>query len=143
MTKRSCGDCTKCCEGWLEGQALGQNFYPGRPCHFVAIGKGCSVYAKRPKEPCQLYKCGWIEDENIPEWMKPSEVDAIVDYRNINGIPYINIKEAGSVLSSKVLTWVIKYALTNKANLYWEVNGGKNWIGSPEFVKAIESKNLS
>ena len=65
MSKRSCGSCTKCCEGWLSGEALGHKFYPGKPCHFIAIGKGCSVYAKRPQEPCVSYKCGWISNEAV------------------------------------------------------------------------------
>lgn len=139
MSKRSCGDCTKCCEGWLEGEALGHKFYPGRPCHFIAIGKGCSVYSKRPKDPCQSYKCAWLVDENIPEWMKPSEINAIVDYRTTsNGISYISANEAGSILSSQVLTWIIQYALSNNLNLLWKVNQGLHWIGSPEFIEAIQ-----
>ncbi len=140
---RSCGTCTKCCEGWLSSEALGHTFYPGKPCHFITIGKGCTIYSKRPKDPCQSYKCGWIQNEDIPEWMKPSEINAIIDYRMIDNIPYLNVKEAGSVLSSKVLTWIIKYALERKANLYWEVEGGKNWLGSPEFIKAIQPKTTS
>lgn len=139
MSKRSCGDCTKCCEGWLSGEALGHKFYLGRPCHFLAIGKGCTIYAKRPKEPCQTYKCGWLQSEDIPEWMKPSEINAIIDFCNINEIPYLRVKEAGEVLSSKVLTWIIQYALRNKLNLYWEVNGGANYSGSPEFLEAMEN----
>lgn len=140
MSKRSCGDCTKCCEGYLEGQALGHNFYRGKPCHFIAIGQGCSVYAKRPKDPCQTYKCAWLIDENIPEWMKPSEINAIIDYKNTsNGVPYVRITEAGEMLSSQVLTWVIQTALANNFNLYWTVNGGPNWFGSPEFVEAIQA----
>lgn len=137
MTKRSCGDCTKCCEGWLQGEALGHKFYQGRPCHFLAIGKGCTVYAKRPKDPCQSYKCGWLQNEEIPEWMKPSEINAIVDFRDIEGIPYLRVKEAGQILSSKVLTWVIQYAISKNMNIYWEVDGGKNWLGSPEFQEAL------
>lgn len=144
MSKRTCGDCTKCCEGWLEGEALGHKFFSGRPCHFIAIGKGCTVYAKRPKDPCQTYKCAWLVDENIPEWMKPSEIDAIVDYRNThNGIPYMSINEAGSILSSQVLTWAIQTALTNNLNLLWKINGGAHWIGSPEFIEAIQADTKS
>ena len=139
MSKRTCGNCTKCCEGWLDGEALGYKFYAGRPCHFIAIGKGCSVYSKRPKEPCQSYKCAWLLDENIPEWMKPSDVNSILDYRTTsNGIPYMSLIEAGSTLSSQVLTWVIQAALKNKANLIWRINGGMHWIGSPEFIQAIQ-----
>lgn len=141
MEKRTCGTCTKCCEGWLAGEALGHSFYPGKPCHFISIGKGCSVYSKRPKDPCQTYKCAWLIDENIPEWMKPSDINLIVDYRKTSsGIPYISLREAGDILSAKVLTWFIQYALANNANLYWEIQGGVNWIGSPEFGQDIQLK---
>lgn len=133
MSKRSCGDCTKCCEGWLVGEALGHKFYQSKPCHFIAIGKGCTVYAKRPQDPCVSFKCAWLADESIPEWMKPSEVNAIITQKTKNGIEYIFLVEAGSTLSSRALTWVIEYALSNKLNLVWSVEGGLHWFGSPEF----------
>jgi hypothetical protein len=142
MYKRSCGDCTKCCEGWLQGEALGHKFYPGKPCHFIAIGKGCTVYAKRPKEPCQTYKCAWLIDEDIPEWMKPSDINTILTYREVNGIPYLHIKEAGSELSSKVLSWAFLYCLRKNMNLYWEINGGANYMGSKDFLREIEKPIL-
>lgn len=131
--KRECGTCTKCCEGWLVGEALGYKFYAGKPCHFVAIGKGCSVYAKRPKDPCVSFKCEWLTNENIPEWMKPSEINAIITQKVKNDIEYISLVEAGSILSSCVLTWVIEYALSKNLNLVWFVEGGFHWFGSPEF----------
>lgn len=142
MTKRSCGDCTKCCEGWLAGSVDGKDFYPGRPCHFIQIGKGCSIYPKRPVDPCQTYRCAWLIDENIPEWMKPNAVDAIVDYRKTeNGIEYIAVIEAGKKLDSSVLTWVIQHCISHQLNLLWRVDGSPQWIGSSEFNEAmIKSK---
>ena len=141
MTKRSCGDCTKCCEGWLSGEALGHSFYKGKPCHFITIGKGCSIYAKRPKDPCQSFKCAWLSDENIPEWMKPSDIDTIFIHKTVKDIPYLCLVEAGSNLSSKVLTWAIQYVLANNMNFYWEIDGGANWIGSPEFGLALQENS--
>lgn len=141
MGKRECGSCTKCCEGHLTGAALGHAFYKGKPCHFIAIGKGCTVYAKRPKDPCMSYKCAWLTNEDIPEWMKPDQVNAIIDEREINGIHWIDVKEAGSVLQSKILTWFIQYALENNKNLHWTIEGGNYWIGSPEFNSIITKLN--
>lgn len=138
MAKRECGTCTKCCEGHLAGEALGHAFFRGRPCHFLAIGKGCTVYAKRPQEPCVTYKCAWLTDDTLPEWIKPSESNAIIDWRLVDGIKYLNIREAGNVLSSRTLTWAIQYCLKTKSNLFWELEGNSNWYGSPEFVTAIE-----
>ena len=111
MDKRQCGSCTKCCEGYLEGSVLGHSFFPGKPCHFVTIGQGCTQYAKRPKDPCQVYKCSWVTDMELPEWMKPDKINAIVDVRDINGIAYLQVHETGGILRSDVLSWLIKYVL--------------------------------
>lgn len=139
--KRQCGDCTKCCEGYLSGQANGKSFYNGKPCHFLAIGKGCTIYSTRPKEPCQVYKCAWLMDEEIPEWIKPSEVNAIIDYMGIDGIPYIRVTEAGETLRSDVLSWLIQYVVNTGKNICYQVKGGFNWIGSPEFLDAMRKQN--
>ena len=134
--QRKCEDCTKCCEGSLSGEALGKTFSRGRPCHFVAIGSGCTVYAQRPKDPCATYKCEWLTNPELPEWMKPSLVDTIVDKRKTSsGIEYLNVIEAGSVLTARVLSNLLLYALSNSINIAWEVEGGKNWIGSQEFLE--------
>lgn len=140
--KRECGTCTKCCEGWLNGEALGHKFYLGRPCHFVAIGKGCTAYAKRPKEPCVVYKCAWLSDERIPEWFKPNDINAIIDWHKVENITYLRINETGSRLDSRVLSWAIQFALNNKINLYWKIDGGENWFGESEFVEAMNRLQL-
>lgn len=138
MEKRSCGSCTKCCEGYLEGEAFGHKFYRGRPCQFLAIGTGCTIYADRPKDPCVSYNCGWIKNSDFPEWMKPSEINAIIDTKKtVEGIEYLRAVEAGEVLSSNVLTWLIQYVLKKNLNFYWEVNNGKNFLGSQEFIDAM------
>jgi hypothetical protein len=133
MAKRECGSCTKCCEGWLEGEALGHKFYPGKPCHYVTIGKGCNSYALRPKEPCVIYKCGWIGNIDLPDWLKPNQSNVIVNYATIEDVTFIRLIETGQTLSSKALTWVLKYALSHQINLAWTIDGELHWIGSTEF----------
>jgi len=140
MDKRSCGSCTKCCEGYLTGEAKGKSFYPGKPCHFIAIGKGCTIYAERPINPCVTYKCGWLTNMEIPEWMKPNEVDAILDLRELEGHQYLKLTEAGSIMRAKVLSWFLQYALNIGANAVWEVEGGLNWVGTAEFNAIMGKK---
>lgn len=136
---RSCKDCTKCCEGYLSGETKGYSFYKGKPCHFLEIGKGCSIYKDRPESPCRMFKCEWLTSPEIPLWMKPNEVNAILSVRNTpNGIAYLSVAEAGSRLDSRVLSWVIEYALKNKINVTWTVDGGRHWLGTPEFSKEAE-----
>lgn len=133
---RECGDCTKCCEGHLSGEALGKTFFRSKPCHFVAIGQGCTVYEQRPTNPCAAYKCEWLTNPDIPEWMKPNLINTIIDKRKTkSGIEYLNILEAGDVLKAKVLSNLVVYSLSNNINIVYEIEGGKNWIGSPEFLK--------
>lgn len=137
---RSCDGCTKCCEGYLSGTAEGKPFYPGNPCHFVQIGKGCSIYNKRPKDPCVNYLCLWRSSEDIPMWMKPSEINAILDKRvTSGGIPYLYLHEAGAKLDSKVLTWVVLHGLQTGQNVLWELDGGKHYIGSSDFINELNT----
>jgi hypothetical protein len=139
MSKRSCGTCTKCCEGWLTTNVLGNSLYPGKPCHFISVGKGCTVYSQRPKDPCAVFKCGWLDNPELPEWFKPEQINAIIKFDKINGIPRMVAIEAGETLQSRVLTWLIQYAITNHLNFAWQINGSFNWIGSPEFHQEMES----
>lgn len=138
---RECGSCTKCCEGFLAGEALGKTFYKGKPCHFVAIGKNCTIYKDRPINPCQTYECMWKKTDVLPVWMKPSEINTIIDERTTdNGIYFINVVEAGSKIDSKVLTWLVEYSLQNNINIFWEVDNGKHWIGSDDFCQEMSLK---
>ena len=137
--KRECGTCTKCCEGWLTGNILGNSMYPGKPCHFIATGVGCTIYAKRPKDPCVTFRCNWLDSPDIPEWMKPDQINAIIKNSIINEIPFVSVIEAGEVLQSRVLSWLIQYAIKNQLNFSWQINGSLNWIGSPDFHQAMES----
>jgi hypothetical protein len=136
---RQCGDCTKCCEGHLVGEALGKSFFKSKPCHFVAIGNGCTVYEERPKNPCASYKCEWLINPEIPEYMKPNLINTIIEKRKTkSGIEYLNVVEAGAVLKAGVLSNLLLHALGNRINIAWEVEGGKNWIGSEKFLEEMD-----
>lgn len=138
--KRSCGTCTKCCEGWLSGYIYGEWMQPGSPCQFSQPGRGCAIYENRPQSPCQQYSCMWLRDTSVPEWLKPEFVNAIIDEEVIDGISFIRLVEAGAPMSAQVLSWVVKYAKLNNRNLYWEVNNGKNYMGSKEFVAMMTAR---
>lgn len=139
-TSRTCDGCTKCCEGYLTGEAFGKTFYPGKPCHFATPGVGCAIYAKRPHDPCVTYQCAWRQDDTLPMWMKPSLIGSIIDQRTTTGgTPYLKVHEAGQRLDSAVLTWLIEYALGNGINLLWAIEGGTHYIGSPDFVAEMDA----
>ena len=100
---RECGTCTKCCDGWLTGSAKGYNFWPGRKCHFVC-STGCTIYEDRPKDPCQSFTCSWLDDENIPSWLKPNESNTIMQWRTHPdaNLSHLEIVEAGAPMSAEV-----------------------------------------
>lgn len=141
VSKRECGTCTKCCEGFLSGSAQEKVFFKGRPCHFVSVGKGCTIYANRPKDPCISFKCLWLTDDSIPEWLKPNLENVIITQRYIDGIPYISLHEAGSVVSSRVLSWFFIYATEKGLNFVWEVEGGSSFFGNSDFVQKITKQH--
>ncbi len=130
---RLCDGCTKCCEGWLEGEAYGHHFYRGRPCFF--LNKNCSIYDSRPHNPCRSYKCCWLDDNQFPEWMKPDLVGMIINQVIREDISYYVLVEAGSRLDVRVLSWMIQWALNSKKNLLYYIDGGMNKVGSEEFLK--------
>lgn len=138
VNDRSCGTCTKCCEGHLAGNIRGHEMTVNKPCFYVEIGKGCGEYEKRPVDPCRTFKCDWLTNPDMPESFKPSRSQAIFTTRAIKGIPYIKLIEAGQKLDSEVLSWAMSYALANDFNFSWRVLENIFWIGSDAFNKAMD-----
>lgn len=138
MATRSCGNCEKCCEGHLEADIYGGLIKPGTPCRFLDAGKGCSIYSKRPKNPCRIYQCLWLKDPSTPDWIKPNLTNAIIDDFPINGFPCVRVNEAGEKLPSDVLTYAMEYAISRELNLFWKIDGIAHWMGSPEFCAHME-----
>ena len=67
--KRSCGECSACCQGWLEDKKL--DMYPGKPCAHHC-DTGCSIYPDRPETPCRTFRCAWLDnDVDYPEDFRP------------------------------------------------------------------------
>lgn len=141
---RSCEGCTKCCEGHLRADIklsdgrtswIGQEEDTGNfhPCGFLKQGVGCGAYEERPYSPCQLFKCDWLTNPDMPESFKPSRSNAIFTTRTVNGIEYMKLIEAGRKLDSEVLSWAIEYILMNGINFSWRVQKNIFWIGSEDF----------
>ena len=135
--ERSCEGCTKCCVGWLTANIHGEEMYPGKPCHFVEIGKGCTIYKDRPRDPCKKFVCMWKAVDEVPLEFKPSEVDVILTRAEINGSPYLNAVEAGSTMNPLVLSWFVSYCVSKKINAHWAVDGKAFWMGIDPFNEAM------
>lgn len=136
---RSCDGCTECCQGWLTATIHGRPMYSGRPCHFVS-DNGCSIYKDRPKDPCVDYKCNWLQDTNIPEWLKPSKAKVIISNRRWgpnSEFQYWEIRECGVKIDSVVLNWIYSYCSSHNIQMRVQVDGGWHTMGPPEFQREM------
>jgi hypothetical protein len=138
VVKKECGTCTKCCEGWLSADIKGHKMYPGKPCFFVEIGKGCKDYKNRPKEPCKNFTCGWIEIEDMPEKFKPEFSGVIMHSKPNNGNPYLVLSNAPSNPTEQYLSWAIVYARSRGANIFWQIDNRFWWLGNDEFCEQMK-----
>lgn len=137
---RECGDCTKCCEGYLTGIVHGRPMYKGHPCFYLE--KSCTIYKDRPVNPCHDYSCYWLESDEIPMWMKPSLSGVIISEKVHSTNPslsYFDITEAGKKIDSTILNWIIHWALGKKINLIYEIDGKMHRLGNKEFNEEILS----
>lgn len=136
---KSCGSCTKCCEGWLSGDIRGHKMYLGKPCFFVEIGKGCTDYENRPESPCKTFQCLWLEEPEVPEEFKPEISGCIISYaKTNNGILYLSITKAPNNPSVELLSWCFKYVFSRGINLFWEIDNYFHWIGGFDFCEEME-----
>lgn len=136
---KTCGTCTKCCEGWLTGNIKGHEMYPGKPCYFIEIGKGCTIYNDRPKDPCKDFSCGWLDIDSMPDEFKPENSGVIMYHKFILDHFYWSIVPAPNKPSPELLTWAIIYALSNNQNIVWLIGEKYYWIGSQEFSQIMSA----
>ena len=140
MQKRACGDCSKCCEGWLSDTIRGHAMYPGKSCHYLT-NSTCTIYKDRPETPCQVYNCAWIEDETFPSWLKPSLTNVIISKKvpDNKNLIYYDVTETGVKIDSVVLNWIIQWAIANSKNIIYTVDSKKYMIGTLEFTQAVHA----
>jgi hypothetical protein len=146
MTKRECGSCTACCEGWLSADAL--DMRPGRACRHCTE-QGCAIYENRPEDPCVRFKCAWLEDQGqYPDEMRPDRSGVIA----IRGRKWRNWKvllaiPAGQSVPQESLEWLRKHAQKSGLPLVFherlvtdgEFAGAKaRAYGSPVFADAVK-----
>jgi hypothetical protein len=130
--KRSCGECTKCCDGWLAGNIKGHQMYPGQPCFFVTKD-GCSDYENRPQEPCKKFECLWkSQPEIFPAWMRPDRVGGIFTSQKIQGVEFVYLVECGTKLDYSALSWLVQKMVDGTIKSI-------NYMDAPEFVAAMKS----
>lgn len=134
--KRSCEDCTKCCEGWLSADVNGEMMYPGKPCKSVEVGVGCTIYKDRPKDPCKEFECSWKASDFVPEEFSPKATGQIISTQVIDGISFLSLTYAGKALEVGLLSWFVTFVVGRQLNAEWTVDGATHAMGSMEFMAA-------
>lgn len=135
MINRSCGKCTACCEGWLQGEAYGNKFYPGKVCPFVALHKGCTIYETRPYK-CADFECVWLAEDILPEHFHPYLSKIIVVRRKWGENQekdYLQIKECGTKINEDLLNWFLNYHKETGMSLDIEIDRVNHYYGSTDF----------
>ena len=142
LNSRTCGDCTKCCEGYMSGVIFGKPFFPGNPCHYVNPGVGCTIYKDRPEVPCKSFQCSWLLNQDFPEWLKPSKSKVILTYVKEEEIWFLKATEAGQTMSGEALSYLVIYCLKNNINFCWEIQKTLSWLGSNDFLEVMKRKHI-
>ena len=139
---RRCGTSTKCCEGYLSGEAHGIPFYPGKPCHFLKMNTGCSIYEDRPDDPCKGFQCQWLTEPSYPEWLKPNLSNVMFVPNEVDGHQFIFAIESGAKMEERTLSWAKSYMSSNDLNFAWQYDGKWNAMGSVEFLGSYFGTNV-
>jgi hypothetical protein len=84
----------------------------------------------------------WINNEEIPDFMRPDLSNVVLTQLNINGIYYIEAREAARKnMTTSILSNVIMYAFHTNQNLVYHVSGQFYWIGEPKFMVEMSKKS--
>lgn len=113
--ERSCGECRKCCEGWLVGRVsepgvVDHELKIGAPCPHSST-RGCGIYQHRPEQPCRSFVCGWLLPASpFPEQFKPDRLGVIVvpiQWREQRAWILVS---AGKTPNDELLAWMREYS---------------------------------
>lgn len=137
---RECGECTACCDGWLEGTIYQHDMHPGVPCHFVAKG-GCSIYAERPLSPCKEFVCGWANPNSpFPDSFKPTQIGIIILPIKWRNRPAYRLAFAGRDPDANVLQWMVRFSQCTGFPFFYEEQGKTIGYGPPAFQEDMKSR---
>ena len=146
--KRTCGSCTKCCEGWITGEVHGRPMRPLAPC-IHCTNTGCAIYESRPYDPCRSFNCAWVRPNSpLPDDFRPDKCGAIVVIgRAWKGKPVIYAMAAAEKIPEATLNRLKQVSRRTGCPLLYNthiVEDGKlvmttaTGFGPPDFVQLVE-----
>ena len=140
QTRRECGRCTACCDGWVRGTIYGHEMKPGKPCYFRGDGC-CTIYDRRPVNPCRTFVCGWLEpDSPFPEHFRPRELGVMIITIRWRGEPAYILCSTECEPDEALLAWMREFSLRTHRPFFYEQNGERYGFGSLEFQHEMVEK---
>ncbi len=139
---RPCGDCSLCCDGWLNTHVLGHDISLGHPCRFTN-GHQCTIHETRPQDPCRVFFCGWAKaGSHLPEWMWPKQSGVIVltGRSSWRGKPVDVLVSAGRDPDRRVLDWYEAYSIQQVRPFIYQSEEQWFGFGPPAFQSEIAAK---
>lgn len=138
---RSCGTCTKCCDGWLHAKIFDYEMGNGKPCPLRIKNVGCAIH-EDPIRPslCQIWKCGWLRDDGtlFEEWMKPEIVNFILIPSVEDNLEWYTLAKAGDEeINTLMLSYLIQNAINKNINFEYWIGKAQFLIGTDEFKKHV------
>ncbi len=137
---RECGDCHRCCEGYLWGSALGHQFRTGKPCGWLGP-RGCLIYPNHPQDPCKSFVCGWKSQAQWPDHMRPNVSNVIFVARFIEQHSYWYGVNCSKKLDHKVFDWALQHLRQTGQNLLLTQDDGfVVYTQDQDFLAQIKKK---
>jgi|LakMenE18May11ns_1017448.scaffolds.fasta_scaffold9881024_3 Fe-S-cluster containining protein len=101
-TQRSCGECTKCCDGTLTAEVLGQQIGLGVPCQYLK--PRCTIYPIRPRV-CREYLCEWKTNNQVPQELHPYLSNVIMHKRILEDVLHLKIFDFNLSINQQAFQW--------------------------------------
>ena len=113
---------------------------PGTPCHFRGEGC-CTIYEKRPKDPCRNFVCGWLQPGSpFPEDFRPDKLGVMVIPMKWRGRDAYVLRSAGRDPDTKLLEWMREFSLRTERPFFFEAQGERYGFGPEEFQREMAEK---
>jgi hypothetical protein len=111
-----CGDCHRCCQGHLWGEAYGHQFRKGKPCGWLG-DQGCLIYPNHPQDPCKSFVCGWKSQGRWPAQLRPDKSNVIFVTRWAGEHRYWHGVNCSTRLDHTVFDWALQHHRSTGENL--------------------------
>jgi hypothetical protein len=81
----------------------------------------------------------WLNDESIPDFMRPDISHVVLTQMAVDGIYYIESREAArKTMTASTLSNVIMFAYRTNQNILYFLDNQVHWIGETNFKKAMQ-----